>query len=221
VRVSARLLLIATALVFALPAAAQTFYISDVLTVPLRSGPSNAHRILHSGLASGTELQRLGEDAEAGFTRVRTPNGTEGWLPTQYLVREPIARIQLDAAVTRAERLRQDMTELRRSFDEVTAARTQSDTANVELQSRVRELESELVEIRQVSAAALDQHAENRQLKDLNQRLRAEVDGLVGEIRELEANQQQRWLLSGGGLVLGGLVLGAWLKTRSRRNGWA
>jgi hypothetical protein len=40
-------------------------------------------------------------------------------------------------------------------------------------------------------------------------------------MRVLEANQQQRWLLSGGGLVLGGLLLGAWLKSRSRSSsGW-
>ena len=66
-------------------------YVSDNLTVPLRSGPSNGHRILHRGLPSGTRLTVLGEDADAGFINIRTDRGTEGWIPTQYLVAEPIA----------------------------------------------------------------------------------------------------------------------------------
>ena len=33
---------------------AATMYISDELTVPLRRGPTNGHRIIHAGLPSGT-----------------------------------------------------------------------------------------------------------------------------------------------------------------------
>ena len=79
-------------------ALAETVYISDELTVPLRSGPSNGHRILHAGLPSGTQMEVLGEDEAAGFTQIRTTRGTEGWIRTQYLVREPIAKMRLAAA---------------------------------------------------------------------------------------------------------------------------
>ena len=57
-----------------------TAYVSDELTVPLRRGPSNGHKIINI-LQSGTQLQILGEDQAAGFSNVRTPNGTEGWVP--------------------------------------------------------------------------------------------------------------------------------------------
>ena len=40
---------------------AATAYISDELTVPLRSGPSGGHRILHRGLPSGTVLEVIGD----------------------------------------------------------------------------------------------------------------------------------------------------------------
>ena len=33
-------------------ASAATLYISDQLTVPLRRGPSNSHKIIHAGLPS-------------------------------------------------------------------------------------------------------------------------------------------------------------------------
>jgi SH3 domain protein len=206
-------------LALAPPAAGETIYVTDVMTVPLRTGPSNAHRIVHRGLPSGTALRRLDQDEAAGFTHVRLDNGTEGWLPTQFLVSEPIARDRLETALSRAARLDADLAELRRRYQDSSAARAQSDAANGALQARVLDLESELVEIRQVSASALDQHAENRHLRELNQRLQDELDDLAGDIRELESHQQQRWLLSGGGLVFGGLVLGAWL-SRSRRRRW-
>src|SRR5690606_30193259 len=80
-------------------------YISDVVNVPLRSGPSQAHRIVHRGLPSGTQLTILAIDDGAGFTKVRTANGLEGWVTSQYLSREPIARVKLAAAEKRLQGL--------------------------------------------------------------------------------------------------------------------
>ena len=65
-------------------AAADTRYISDRLTVPLRSGPTNGHRILHRGLPAGTKLEVLEEDADSNYVRIRTARGTEGWLEEQF-----------------------------------------------------------------------------------------------------------------------------------------
>ena len=81
-------------------------YISDVLTVPLRSGASTAHRILHRGLPSGTQLTILAIDEEANFTQVRTAGGMEGWVRSQYLIGEPIARVKLIAAEKRLQSLK-------------------------------------------------------------------------------------------------------------------
>ena len=78
-------------------------YISDVLTVPLRSGASTAHRILHRGLPSGTQLTILAIDEEANFTQVRTAGGMEGWVRSQYLIGEPIARVKLAATEKRLQ----------------------------------------------------------------------------------------------------------------------
>lgn len=65
-------LFIFAAVFTAVPASAATVYISDELTVPLRSGPSGGHRIIHRGLPSGTQMEILDVNEEAGFTRIRT-----------------------------------------------------------------------------------------------------------------------------------------------------
>ena len=90
---------------FGLDALADTRYISDLLYVPLRSGPSGEHRIIHWGLPSGMALEVLEEDEATKFTRVRTEGGTEGWIPSQYLVDEPVAADRLAQAESEIERL--------------------------------------------------------------------------------------------------------------------
>jgi SH3 domain protein len=202
------------------PAAAETAYISDVLTVPLRSGPSNANRILHRGLPSGTRMEVLSRDADSGFVQIRTERGLEGWLPEQYLVSEPIARDQLAAANRRIEQLTGTLSEQRQQFNALTSGKSESDQNVSRLSSRVKELEQELAEIRRISAGAIAQNETNKELRALNDRLREEVDELVAAMAALEDNAQQRWLLMGGGLVILGLILGVAIKARPRRSAW-
>lgn len=216
-------LLLTILAVLAIPteARAETAYISDQLTVPLRSGPSNANRILHRGLPSGTRLEVLARDPDSGFVQIRTDRGTEGWLPAQYLVGEPIARDRLVAASRRIEELSATIAEQRQQLDALTSGKNASDQSVSRLTSRVKELEQELAEIKRISAGAIAQNETNKELTALNERLRAEVDELVATIAALEDNVQERWLLIGGALVLIGLVLGVAIKARPRRSAWS
>ena len=203
-------LLLAVCCVVCVPASAATMYISDQFTVPLRRGPSSSHKILHAGLPSGTALEVLGEDAAAGFTRVRTETGTEGWIQTQYLTNQPIARSQLAAAQRRIETLESQLRNLRGT----------EGRAN-DLGKQTEKLQAELAEIRRVSATSIANYEENKQLKTGNQSLQTQVTQLTERVRQLERNAMLRWLLAGGGLVLLGLILGAWIKSRPKRSSWA
>jgi SH3 domain protein len=193
---------------FTMSAHAETVYISDTFAVPLRSGPSNSHRILHRGLPSGTELTVLERDENNQFARVRTTRGTEGWIPQQYLVVEPIARDRLDAATREIERLG----------------------------TLVAEREAELAQLRQAGARTweeIEAGAEpgaatassaspgERRLMELNERLRQEFERLAAERDELKSSARQRWLLIGAGILLAGIAIGAILKARPRRSAWS
>ena len=202
------------------PAYAQTAYISDNLTVPLRSGPSNANRILHRGLPSGTELEILARDEDSGFVQIRTTRGTEGWLPEQYLLEEPIARDRLVIANRRIAELSGTVEQQRAQLGNLNRDKGQADQSNVSLQRQVKTLERELADIKQISAGAIEQNESNERLNVLNERLRIEVDDMVGEVSNLENNVQQRWLMIGGGLVFVGLLLGVIIKSRPRRSAW-
>jgi SH3 domain protein len=203
-------LLLAASVLFCVSAPAATMYISDQFTVPLRRGPSNSHRILHAGLPSGTPLEVLGEDSAAGFTQVRTRNGAEGWIQTQYLSAQPVAKDRLAAAERRVETLEGQLKSLRGSEGRAS-----------DLGKQTEKLQAELAEVRRISATSIANYEENKQLKTSNESLQTQVTQLSERVRQLERNVMLRWMLAGGALVLLGLMLGAWIKSRPKRSTWA
>ncbi len=200
---------------------AATMYISDDFTVPLRRGPSNGHRIINAGLPSGMALEVLGEDKASGFTQVRTPNGTDGWVPTQYLQSEPVAKDLLVAANKRIQALEAQLKSTRDDFKETRSAHSQAESRSADLDRQTRQLQAELAELRRVSGASIANYEENKQLKVQNQELLAQVTELTSQVGQLRRNTQLRWLMGGCALVLIGLAIGAWIKSRPKRSSWA
>ena len=200
---------------------AETAWISDEFTVPLRSGPSDGHRIVHRGLPTGTQLDVLRTDESAGYTQVRTQSGIEGWISTQYLAKEPVARSQLVAANNRVAALQGQLAQRGETLTELRSTSTEATTVRDQLTAQVTKLQGELADLKQISSDAIGEHTRNQELIALNTRLRAEVDDLIAESQRLEKGTEQRWLLIGGGLVLGGLIAGVAIKARPRRSGWS
>lgn len=202
-------------------ASAATMYISDQLTVPLRRGPSNSHRIINAALPSGTALEIISEDKASGFTQVRLANGTDGWVPTQYLTAQPVAKDLLAAANKRIQALETELKSVKGNFQETRGARAEAESRSTNLDKQTKQLQAELAEVRRVSATSIAQYEENKQLKTENHALHAQVTELSSKVGQLERNTQLRWLLAGGALVLFGLGVGAWIKSRPKRSTWA
>ncbi len=192
-------------------------YISDVVTVPLRSGPSTAHRIIHRGLPSGTQLTILKIDEEGTFTEIRTAGGLEGWVRTQYLISQPIARVKLAAAEKRLQGLKTKMNTEIETHASFQAKYKEAEANNKKLNSQVDDLTKELAELKVVSADPIKAHAHNVELTQQNALLVGQVEELSSKTRQLEKNVQLQWLLYGGGLVLIGLIFGLILKKRPRQ----
>jgi SH3 domain protein len=107
------------------------------------------------------------------------------------------------------------------NFQETRSAQSQAESRNAELDKQARQLQMQLDEVRRVSATSLAQYEENKQLKTQNQQLQTQVTELSGKVSQLQRHSQLNWLLGGGGLVLLGLILGAWIKARPKRSTWA
>lgn len=214
---------IAIVILVALPLTvlAETLYIDDQLTVPLRRGPSNAHKIIHAGLPSGTALEIVAKDDGSGFTQVRTSNGTEGWVPTQYLTSEPAARDRVVQLSKRIETLTAELATLRQGVKAEQSARNSAEGASSDLGKQVKQLQTELAEIKRVSANSVAMYEENKSLKAQSEQLQLTVSDQAAQISTLKSSGLEVWLLTGGGLVVLGLVFGIAIKSRPKsKNGW-
>lgn len=208
-------------IVAAQPATAATMYISDELTVPVRSGPSGGHRIVHRGLTSGTRMQVLEVDEGAGFSRIRTDRGTEGWIRSQYLVAEPIARLKLASAQESLRRARADLAAEQKKVQELTQTARQQSNANSSNQQQIEGLQAELAEITRISADAIETYNTNLKLEENNARLQEELDDLAESHARLQNNAENQMFMIGGGLILLGLIAGVAIKARPQRSAWS
>ena len=165
-------------------AGAQEAWVSDQFEVMLRTGPSTSNAI-ERVLRSGTALEVLETDSEAGYARVRTTAGTEGWVLSRYLMNEPSAREQL-------ERLTGQLTNATDASSTVTqqldAVRGEYNTANNRVAVLEREkssLEKELAEIKRTAANVLAIDKQNKDLRDQLATTEIEVSTLEQTNREL------------------------------------
>ena len=173
-----------------------TQYITDKLYAPLRSESGEKGKLLHNGLESGTPVQLLEKNEQAGYAKIRTANNQEGWIRTQYLSAEPTASVQLE----------------------------QANAQIAQLQTEKAQLEEQLVAIKQISASQIDTHARNTELVKQNQLLISEKEVLQTDNERLKSRNNQTWFLYGGLLVAASILLSTLIPKLGRKrryDGWA
>jgi len=191
-------------------AAAEPVWVSDQFEVMLRSGPSTSNAIERM-LPSGTALEVLERDLDAGYARVRTAVGTEGWVLSRYLMNEPSAREQLVTLTSRLTNASDQGSSLTSQLD---AVKGEYDAATRQISSLERDktrLENELAEIKRTAANVLSIDNQN---KDLRERLNAaetSVGALEQQIRELTSQTTRYWFMTGALVLVVGMILGLWL----------
>ena len=184
-----------------------TRYVAPGQAVDLRSGLAKKDKTVLT-LEPGTTVKILQTNVKLGYTKVKLPSGETGWIVTRQLTQVPPPPPQPEAqqAVSTTNQ------------PALPVAKTPE-----QLQAEVGHLQTELIAIRQASANALRIQAERDQLQSSVISLRKEVDTLLREKNALNDDQKQSWFLIGAGVLLGGMLLGAFLPRLSfrRRNDWS
>lgn len=196
---------------FAAPTAfAQSAWVSDQFEIMLRSGPSTSNAI-QLMVDSGTRLEVIERDAESGYTHVRTQGGTEGWVLTRYLMSEPSAREQLQALTGQLTNANSRGTSLN---SQLAAIKGEHDSANRQISTLEREkaaVEKELAEIKRTAANVLAINDQNKSLMDQLAAAQIRAETIEQENRVLGSQSTRYWFMSGGLVLLIGVILGIWL----------
>jgi len=197
--------LLGAAQVLAAPA-----WVSDQFEVMLRTGASTSNAI-QLMVTSGTQLEVLEVDEEAGYTKVRTAGGTEGWVLSRYLMSEAPAReqlalltSQLTSANTRGSSMGTQLNAIKSEYDSATRQIRA-------LENEQDRLQSELAAIKRTSANALAIDDRNKALQESLTDAEIRTSILEQENRQLDSQQTRYWFMSGGLVLLVGIMLGLWL----------
>ncbi|MBT5724862.1 MAG: TIGR04211 family SH3 domain-containing protein, partial [Gammaproteobacteria bacterium] len=149
-----------------------------------------------------------------GYTRVRTADGLEGWLQTQYLVDEPIASTQLDEVKSEMRSLDKQHQQTLLSLRETREAKESLTREQENLSDQNARLVEDLATITTLSGNVIAIDEKNKQLSEERDALRQQIIDLNELTDALSDDRAQQWFLGGAGVLLIGLLLGFWLGRR-------
>ncbi|MBT8090195.1 MAG: TIGR04211 family SH3 domain-containing protein [Gammaproteobacteria bacterium] len=191
-------------------ASAAPAWVSDQFEITLRTGPSTSNSI-QLMLDSGLRLEVLERDADTGYSRVRTPGGTEGWVLSRYLMNEPSAREQLQKLSSQLTSANSRGSSLDSQMKAVTAEYDSANRKIKELERAKAAVEKELAEIKRTAANVLAIDKQNKTLMDQLAAAQIRADTLDQENRQLSSQTTRYWFVAGALVLLVGIILGIWL----------
>lgn len=199
---------------------AETRYVSDQLETTLRRGQGNEYKILRM-LKSGTPVEVLEVNRATGYAHVKTASGSQGWMLSRYLMRQPSARTQLNDAESRAktalaeaEVLRTQNAELQNALTQMTERADTLNNERIQLDNTLKALQSETADVQDIIA-------ENRGLRAAVEAYQNEKDEIFKDNESLRDRSSKEWFVRGAGAVLVGVLLGILLpKMRNKRRRW-
>lgn len=194
-------------LFFVFCANAETVWVSDEFEIMLRTGPSTSNAI-ERVLTSGTELEVLEKDSDAGYARVRTMGGTEGWVLTRYLMGEPAAREQLERLTSQLSNANTKGSSLSTQLESIRSEQQKATRRISDLEAEKARLETELTDIRTKSANVLSIDTQNKSLRQQLTDAEIKVSILEQENEGLSAQKDRTWFITGALVLFGGIILG-------------
>jgi len=206
-------------------AAAVTRYVSDQLVITLRQGKGTDYKILKT-LKTGTPVQVL-EDGDT-YLKVRTADGTEGYVLTQYISNDPPKALLVNE-------LKRDNIELKNTKDNLQSQLEEAQAKYVrefsQLNKKAAAVSQDLQQAQEREAVITEKYntlvtesenivqttKERDELRKANTKLQAEVKELRAENKKISDSRMIKWFLAGGGVFLLGWLIGKISRKRRSR----
>ena len=212
-----RFFIISCILISALSASAQakTQYVSDHLVITVRTGQGAQFQIIKT-LESGEHVEVL-ETTDTGYTKVKTSDGTEGWVRSQYLAEEPVAREKLEKAQAQLAKTRAALKKIKDSYATLSKEHKDLSQNQATLSTDKKQLDSELARLNEVAKKPILLDKQNRELQQKNVTLEKDLQRLNQENHSLKDRSQREWFIAGALVLFGGIILGLIIPKLRRR----
>ena len=206
------------------PLKAESQYVIPSSEIPVRRGQANDYKIV-ALVSDGTKVEVI--ERGDSYSLIRLENGKEGWILTRFLSDDPPLTEVVEALTSENEAIKlkeqqsaqervmqeeqnaQKQQELSQALTQIqqqlktTAAQRDAITASFE---KLEKDTANVVEIKQKMANTV---TENKSIKQ-------KLSSLTRENEELKSDDRLNWFLTGGGVLLLGIIIGK-ITTRSRK----
>lgn len=208
--VLSRLMLLA---LLSISVVAQAAYVTDDLSVNLRTGPGTQYRITKL-MPAGTRIDV--QDTQQGWAKVSTPFG-EGWMLADQISDTPSAKARLASAERTVTQLKEENQSLESSLTETRTTRDELKKSLSDLQARYDDLQTEHKKLRESTGNLPQIVDENKTLKQRLSKLETQTEDLSTQNVVLRTNIIRDCLIVGAGILIAGMLLGLLLPMLKRR----
>ncbi|GAB6069576.1 hypothetical protein JCM30760_06730 [Thiomicrorhabdus hydrogeniphila] len=198
-----------------------TNYISDSLKVPMRRGAGYKYKISRM-LKSGEAVKILEVDKD-GWAQVQYKKSGKtylGWLPSVVLQSQPVAIDRLAAQIKKTTDVEEKYHGLQQELDTLKTRYTETDSELSTTKQEKFELSKELERLKAISTNAVELDQQNQDMKARLSQLENQNAIMKEQIDEAGDSVKRQWFLTGGGVLLLGLILGRFFRAPSKRKKW-
>ncbi len=193
---------------------AESMYVTDLIKLTLRSGPSTEYKIL-AVVESGQKVEVLepGED----WSLVRLADEKEGYVLTRYLTPDPTHNVLLEQLQDKDKALSQQAATL---LEENTQLKEENKNLKSTLgstQQTFQKVDKDYKELKAGSAEFLTLKAKYKQASENLAEQTKRAAKLDEELGRVELNQYIKWFLAGSGVLLVGFIIGFSARKQRRR----
>jgi SH3 domain protein len=193
---------------------AETMYVSDILKLTLRTGPSIENKII-AVIESGQKMEviKFGDE----WSQVQLPDGKEGWVLSRYLTPDETKGIKLERMETMHKNLMLQAAEL---LEKNNRLKTENKRLSSELEASQKQLtqtQTDFEALKAEDAEFLTLKANyNRTASQLAEQT-AKAKQLEKQLSSLVMNTYIKWFLAGSGVLIIGFLIGFSTKRQRRR----
>ena len=206
----------------AMQAWSETRYVSDELSIPMRTGASNKHRIVYFP-KSGTPLTVKETSEDGNYVHVTSPGGKEGWVESQYLMKQASARDRIVTVTNNLEKSRAQVKELKQKVRELESQNKELDAQVNQTQREIKSQESSMEKLKRISANPVALANKNKTLEQQLSQLTASNKLLTEENEQLAGESTKDWFILGAAVSLGSLLFGLLITRinwKRKRHSW-
>lgn len=201
-------------LLFSVSVRAETMYVSDVLKITLRTGPSADHRVI-AMLQSGQEVEVIKSENE--WTQVKFAGGKEGWVLSRLLTTDKPKILLLDQTIEKNKALMSQVSDLINKNGKLIEVNKGLETERTQLKNNLQETVRAYEMLQKESSEFLSiQSKYKKSAQELDMQAK-KAQELEAEIEKIKSRQNIIWFLIGAGVLLLGFLLGLISKRQRRR----